>query len=918
MHRWSRVCIYSQISVEPKTSLLKAPNDMQNQSARESRTDLSLQSTRRLRQTNRGAILVAAVALFFSGVAHGQYEATTAYYSGITTQTGSALKNQLASIMSSGHVQSSYAEARDFLPFTDANPDNLTQMFEFYGRAVIQKPSATHVGFTGVYESREHVWPDSLQGPGNTSNSTRGSRGDIHMLKPLRQSTNSSRGNNAFGGAALSGSARNIGGSQWFPSDLDKGDAARIIFYGATRYQSTLSVVNGNPATNTQMGDLNALLRFHYLDTPDLFEQRRNDTIYRGDDVRTAGDDSSFSGTRNRNAYIDRPEYAWSVFADQQNDSRLSVGTPGADGSSALHLDMGRVLRNAPLPASQNVTLSKMGVDGTYYSVTSAGAATSTVNGRYNAFAMDSAGLRVLGVGINASTAVAGLKSGAVTIDNLDVTTGGGTGRGANDGDDVITTTLSVLDASNASFAGTADTNTLMLNFGSIVEGSGAVSLPFSIYNLSGFLGDSLTARLDLDSITASGDAGAFSLNASPFTNLSAGSSRSFNAMFDPSAAGSFAAAFTFRFSDENLPGTVSSSQLTLNVVGSVLAPIEVYEYDIDADGNYSHAANFTNNTVPTGEHGRVRFGSVITAARTVTVDLDVTLTSLAFDNVKPYTLAGSHLIQIVDTGTMPAVRVHEGSHVISAPMNLGTSTRFDVATDSSLSLRGTIESGAALIKEGGGRLEIPSASFTSLEVQSGMLTLRDSTATTTKQVSIEAGALVDIAQSILTVDYDGQTSPLGTLKTRLLDGGLTSSALGQSGAIGYLDALSLGLNSYGGIALDGTAIVLRATLKGDANLDLAVDFDDLLILAQHYGGTGSEWFEGDFDYDGHVNFDDLLALSQSYGAASPSDLSLLQTLNVTLARDWMLARALTPEPGALLLIAIAGLSCSRRARQSE
>jgi hypothetical protein len=32
------------------------------------------------------------------------------------------------------------------------------------------------------------------------------------------------------------------------------------------------------------------------------------------DDVQTAGDDSSFGGTNKRNAYVDRPEYAWSVF----------------------------------------------------------------------------------------------------------------------------------------------------------------------------------------------------------------------------------------------------------------------------------------------------------------------------------------------------------------------------------------------------------------------------------------------------------------------------------------------------------------------------------------------------------------------------------------------------------------------------
>jgi hypothetical protein len=52
--------------------------------------------------------------------------------------------------------------------------------------------------------------------------------------------------------------------------------------------------------------------------------------------------------------------------------------------------------------------------------------------------------------------------------------------------------------------------------------------------------------------------------------------------------------------------------------------------------------------------------------------------------------------------------------------------------------------------------------------------------------------------------------------------------------------------------------------LAGDANRDGRVDFDDLLILAQNYGGAGS-FAEGDFDYSGAVNFDDLLLLAQRY-----------------------------------------------------
>lgn len=58
--------------------------------------------------------------------------------------------------------------------------------------------------------------------------------------------------------------------------------------------------------------------------------------------------------------------------------------------------------------------------------------------------------------------------------------------------------------------------------------------------------------------------------------------------------------------------------------------------------------------------------------------------------------------------------------------------------------------------------------------------------------------------------------------------------------------------------------------LAGDATQDQAVNFDDLLILAQNYGQTGRTFSQGDFNYDGRVNFDDLLVLAQTYGQSLP------------------------------------------------
>lgn len=534
------------------------------------------------------ACAVAGTIASFATDLHAQYEAPATYYSSITNQTGSTLKSQLTSIMSSGHVQTDYDDARDFLPFTDAVPGDATKMYEYYTRVVINK-SVNEVGFVGIYNSREHVWPDSQQGSGGTSGGTKGSRGDIHMLKPLSSSVNGTRGNLEFGTATSTGVARTIGSSYWYPGDFDRGDTARIAFYADTRWDSTLNLVDGLPSANNEMGDKQALLRYHYLDVPDLFERRRNDTIYRGDDVRTTNDDSSWSGTKNRNAYIDRPEYVWSVFVDQQNDSRLTIAnadSTDANAGSTKTFNLGRVLRNAPVPSStQTITINKDGVDGTYYSVTTAGLATSNVTGAYNAFAMDTTGSRQITVGLTATTTTPGLQSGSVTINNLDVTKQGGVGRGANDANDVVNLQLAVLAPSNGSFAAASDVNSLEIDLGTLAQAAdGSRSRGGTITNLASIYGAAYTAGLDLDGVLSSGDTSALSLNLSNFTALAAGGANPFTVSLAGDELGTFDATYTLNVSDENLPGTQLTSQLTLTLRGRVA---------LGGDADYSNSVDF-------------------------------------------------------------------------------------------------------------------------------------------------------------------------------------------------------------------------------------------------------------------------------------------------------------------------------------
>ena len=63
----------------------------------------------------------------------------------------------------------------------------------------------------------------------------------------------------------------------------------------------------------------------------------------------------------------------------------------------------------------------------------------------------------------------------------------------------------------------------------------------------------------------------------------------------------------------------------------------------------------------------------------------------------------------------------------------------------------------------------------------------------------------------------------------------------------------------------DGSEQVIERP-PGDTNFDGAVNFDDLLNLAQHYGSMNGTYGTGDLNGDAKVDFTDLLLLAQNYG----------------------------------------------------
>lgn len=480
------------------------------------------------------------------------WAAPASYYSGVTG-TGTTLAGALRSAMSAGHVQRRYGDFRESAALHDADPNAPGNILLAYNRQ-----SVNGQWNSGTSWNREHVWPQSRQ-PGSASNSTRGNLGDPHALRPCNPGVNSSRSNLAFGTSTSAGSNRRVG-SYYYPGDADTGDTARSLFYSAVRY--SLPLDTGIPSGN-EMGDLSSLIEWHFRDVPDSFERRRNHVIY-----SPALNPSYY--TSNRNAFVDLPGAAWSVFVDNLNDSQLWVGdTPEPDGSSLVELCQQVIVGTDP--QGVEVALNRGGNDGVYYAVESDGNTITNqplTNGFTGAFASDDNTPRTLTVGLDPTIITgAGLYAGDVTIDNLDMTTGLGSGFGANDADDQVAVATEVFDPSSASFNPVTTDASVNVDLG-VVGANSIGSLPVPVYALEDT--PSFTAGTVLSLESSIGDTGSFGI-VLPETVIEAGAADDIVLSVSTTEIGITTVAYTINASDDPaIAGAASRSTLTISATATI------------------------------------------------------------------------------------------------------------------------------------------------------------------------------------------------------------------------------------------------------------------------------------------------------------------------------------------------------------
>lgn len=250
------------------------------------------------------------------------------YYDSATGKSCDKLKSALMLIISTGDVPKSYNALWNQYLITDIKPRTIgTGSTNVIDDIYSSKPGGTDpYQFTpntqqcGTYNgegdcyNREHSVPQSWFN-GNTSNN--GEATDYLHIYPTDGTVNGLRSNypygevtsastttqngSKFGNSAVAG----ITGKVFEPIDSFKGDVARSFLYFVTRYESNMvsfatnadavQAFDGNTFPSVKIPFLKLMIKWHNLDPVSQKEIIRNNGAY--------------SFQKNRNPYIDHPEY---------------------------------------------------------------------------------------------------------------------------------------------------------------------------------------------------------------------------------------------------------------------------------------------------------------------------------------------------------------------------------------------------------------------------------------------------------------------------------------------------------------------------------------------------------------------------------------------------------------------------------
>jgi hypothetical protein len=161
----------------------------------------------------------------------------------------------------------------------------------------------------------------------------------------------------------------------------------------------------------------------------------------------------------------------------------------------------------------------------------------------------------------------------------------------------------------------------------------------------------------------------------------------------------------------------------------------------------------------------------------------------------------------------------------------------------------------------------------------------------TLTSLNIAGSGQLNLNDDAMILDYTGNTR-IATIQS-LLGAGYHGGAWNGSGimtslgnasrfALGYAETSDVAATgTFAGQPVDGTAVVVRFTIYGDADLNGTVNVADLGRLATNFGDPPRRWAEGNFNYDGGVDVADLGSLATNFGLGVNNTLVSLSTASV-------------------------------------
>ena len=243
-------------------------------------------------------------------------QAPANYYSTATGKTGATLKTALYNIIK-GHTDVGYGGLYNAYKTTDERADGT--VWDMYSNCTYYIGSKQCGSYSKECDcfNREHSVPQSW------FNSSSPMVSDIFHVYPTDGKVNGMRSNFPFGEVtnptSTSSNGSKLGtctapgytGTVFEPLDEYKGDFARTYFYMATRYENVIStwhsasntaeaVFQANTFPVYENWVVNMFLKWNTNDPVSLKEINRNNAAY--------------AIQKNRNPYIDHPEYANSVW----------------------------------------------------------------------------------------------------------------------------------------------------------------------------------------------------------------------------------------------------------------------------------------------------------------------------------------------------------------------------------------------------------------------------------------------------------------------------------------------------------------------------------------------------------------------------------------------------------------------------